>query len=101
MYRWRPLRTARFRWRVDQTWTTDRSQQGSIDRGAGMAPLVSSESGETGVCLRGDNNVVRGPTTRRGHWVSYGARRWWLLAEKHEPTMLRPKSSEEGVGGAK
>jgi hypothetical protein len=36
MYRWRPLGTARLRWRVDQTWTTDRSQQGSIDRGAGV-----------------------------------------------------------------
>jgi hypothetical protein len=26
MHRWRPLRTARFRWRVDQTWTRHRSR---------------------------------------------------------------------------
>ena len=27
-YRWRPLRTARFRWRVDQTWTKPGSEAG-------------------------------------------------------------------------
>jgi len=27
--RWRPLRTARLRWRVDQTWTTHAARGGS------------------------------------------------------------------------
>ena len=34
-------------------------------------PLVSSGSGDTGVCLSGDNDAVRGRTTRRDYWVSY------------------------------
>src|SRR5512132_3052825 len=67
MHRWRPLRTARLRWRVDQTWITDRCQRRPIDADPGCRlPLVSSGSGDTGVCLSGDNDAVRGPTTRRG-----------------------------------
>jgi hypothetical protein len=47
---------------VDQTWTTDRFKHGSIDREPGCRlPLASSGSEDTGVCLSGDHDAVRGP----------------------------------------
>ena len=94
--RWTPLGTARVRWRVDQTWTIDRSRQGSIYRGAGCRlPLVSSGSGDTGVCLSGDNDAVRGPTTRRG---DLGFLRRLLGGGQQQPDRRSGWSSEQRPG---
>jgi hypothetical protein len=66
MHRWKPLRTARLRWDVDQTLTSDRSQQGSIDREPGCRVRSSVADQDTGVCLSGDNDAVRGPGDEEG-----------------------------------
>jgi hypothetical protein len=65
MYRWRPLRTARFRWRVDQMWTASRPRPAPPDREGSrarrqhrtrtvqpMGPTRSSTSGRTGTASR-------------------------------------------------
>jgi hypothetical protein len=36
IYRWRPLGTARFRWRVDQTWTKPLLQSVPVEAGSGL-----------------------------------------------------------------
>jgi hypothetical protein len=55
MHRWRPLRTARFRWSVDQTWTKPPSAGStSLTRtlGLGRDEMIAPDAGAGGATLR-------------------------------------------------
>jgi hypothetical protein len=61
MHRWRPLRTARLRWRVDQTWTRPSGQgpvQGDRHTAAPQVPVRRSDECFDRVVLRPRSPMV-------------------------------------------
>jgi hypothetical protein len=63
-HRWRPLRTARFRWHVDQTWTRPLAARTPV--GPSRAVLRSAASTAANSAEAGDPHSPRPGTD--GHW---------------------------------